>query len=89
MTPEEFLKNAKETPNELNLGLTLLTLINLQSLQTEYLKSILKTQIEIKELIKGNTEIDDNTSCILESLEKKIHEVSNSNYLNMVRTFLK
>ncbi|GAQ50105.1 TPA: hypothetical protein ACT5CK_002295 [Flavobacterium psychrophilum] len=89
MTPEEILRNSGTNNHELNLGATLLNLINMQCLNSIYLKSILKKQLETQELLKGNTEIDEIVLSKLENLEKKIFEVSSEMYHNTIQNVLK
>ena len=56
MTPEEILKNSGNQKFEVNIGVSLLRIIEITNRNQEFLREILKEQLVLKEMIKGKTE---------------------------------
>ena len=80
MTPEEILKNAGNEKFEVNIGVSLLRIIEITNRRQEYLREIFKEQLVIKEMIKGKTELPEGFEDKLYSLEKQIWDASEIKY---------
>ena len=89
MTPDEILKNSGDQKHEVDIGIALIRIIELGCYNKTYLRSILKRQLETQELLKGNTEIDENVSNRLQDLEKRIFEVADEEYYSLLQKVLK
>ena len=57
MTPEEILKNRGNEKFEVNIGVSLLRLIEITNRSQTYLREIYKEQLTLKEILKGETSI--------------------------------
>ena len=80
MTPEEILKNAGNEKFEVNIGNSLIRLLEITNRSQEYLKEIFKEQLVIKEMIKGKTELPEGFEDKLYDLEKQIWDASQVKY---------
>jgi hypothetical protein len=89
MTPDEILNDRGNQKHEVDIGVALIRIIELGCFNTTYLQSILKRQVETQELIKGNTEINENVSNRLEELEKMISKVAAEKYHEIMHKVLK
>lgn len=76
MTPEEILKNAGNEKFEVNIGVSIIRLLEITNRSQEYLREIFKEQLVIKEMIKGNTELPEEFEDKLFDLETKIWDAS-------------
>ena len=57
MTAEEILKNAGNEKFEVNIGNSLIRLIEITNRSQGYLREIFKEQLVLQEIIKGKTEM--------------------------------
>ena len=80
MTPEEILKNAGNEKFEVNIGVSLLRLIEITNRSQEYLMEIFREQLVLKEMLKGQTELPEGFEDKLYSLEKQIWDASEIKY---------
>lgn len=80
MTPEENLKNAGNEKFEVNIGNSLIRLIEITNRSQEYLREIFKEQLVLQEMIKGKTELPEEFEDKLFDLEKKIWDASQVKY---------
>lgn len=80
MTPEEILKNSGNEKFEVNIGVSLIRLLEITNRSQEYLREIFKEQLVIKEMIKGKTELPEGFEDKLFDLENKIWEASQTKY---------
>ena len=80
MTAEEILKNAGNEKFEVNIGNSLIRLIEITNRSQEYLREIFKEQLVLQEIIKGNTEMPEEFEDKLFDLEKKIWDASQVSY---------
>ena len=80
MTPEEILRNAGNEKFEVNIGVSLLRILEITNRSQEYLREIFKEQLVIKEMIKGNTELPEGLQDKLYDLEKQIWDASEIKY---------
>lgn len=80
MTPEEILKNAGNEKFEVNIGVSLLRIIEITNRSQEYLREIFKEQLVLREMLKGQTELPEGFEDKLFDLEKKIWSASEVNY---------
>jgi hypothetical protein len=76
MTPEEILKNAGNEKFEVNIGVSLIRLLEITNRNQEYLREIFKEQLIIKEMVKGKTELPEGFEDKLFDLETKIWDAS-------------
>ena len=76
MTPEEILKNAGNEKFEVNIGVSIIRLLEITNRSQEYLREIFKEQLVLKEMIKGKTELPEEFEDKLFDLEKKIWDAS-------------
>lgn len=58
MTPDEILKNSGNQKFEVNIGVSLIRIIEITNRSQEYLREILKEQLVLKEMIKGKTKFN-------------------------------
>jgi len=87
MDLNEFLnKTEKERVFALDISKIYIELINITNLNNVYLQSILKRQIEIKELLKGKIgqELDESALKELNDLTTNILDVAHTNFLKTV-----
>ena len=89
MTPDEILKNLGNQKHEVDVGAALIRIIELGCFNRTYLRSILRRQLETQELIKGNTEVNENVSKRLADLEKLISELASEDFHNHLQKILK
>lgn len=80
MTPEEILKNSGNEKFEVNIGVSLIRLLEITNRSQEYLREIFKEQLVIKEMIKGKTELPEGFEDKLYDLEKQIWDASQVKY---------
>ena len=80
MTPEEILKNRGNEKFEVNIGVSLLRLIEITNRSQTYLREIYKEQLTLKEILKGETSIPEGFEDKLYDLEKKIWNASEESY---------
>jgi hypothetical protein len=80
MTPEEIFKNAGNEKFEVNIGVSLLRIIEITNRSQEYLREIFKEQLILKEMITGKTELPEEFEDKLFALEKKIWNASEVKY---------
>jgi len=80
MTPEEILKNAGNEKFEVNIGVSIIRLLEITNRSQEYLREIFKEQLVIKEMLKGNTELSVEFEDKLFDLETKIWKASEVKY---------
>lgn len=80
MTPEEILKNSGNQKFEVNIGVSLLRIIEITNRSQEFLREILKEQLVLKEMIKGKTELPEEFEDKLFDLETKIWKASEVKY---------
>ncbi len=80
MTPEEILKNSGNQKFEVNIGVSLLRIIEITNRSQEFLREILKEQLVLKEMIKGKTELAEEFEDKLFDLETKIWKASEVKY---------
>jgi len=80
MTAEEILKNAGNEKFEVNIGNSLIRLIEITNRSQEYLREIFKEQLVLQEIIKGKTELPEEFEDKLFDLEKKIWDASQVSY---------
>lgn len=86
MNIEDFLNNPDGGKYELKQGILQLRILHLLTTNQSYLMSILKKQIEIKELLIGNPEVnDDAIEEKLIAIEKLITSNASSLYYESVR----
>ena len=80
MTAEEILKNAGNEKFEVNIGNSLIRLIEITNRSQGYLREIFKEQLVLQEIIKGKTEMPEEFEDKLFDLEKKICDASQVSY---------
>ena len=80
MTAEEILKNAGNEKFEVNIGNSLIRLIEITNRSQGYLREIFKEQLVLQEIIKGKTELPEEFEDKLFDLEKKIWDASQVSY---------
>jgi len=80
MTPEEILKNKGNERFEVNIGVSLLRLIEITNRNQTYLREIYKEQLILKEILKGETSIPEGFEDKLYDLETKIWNASQESY---------
>ncbi|EKT4550856.1 hypothetical protein JE952_002515 [Flavobacterium psychrophilum] len=80
MTPDEIQKNSGNQKFEVNIGVSLLRIIEITNRSQEYLREILKEQLVLKEMIKGKTELPKEFEDKLFDLETKIWKASEVKY---------
>lgn len=88
MNPEDILNNPEDVRHELNLGKVYNTLIRLTTQNQVYLRSILKRQVEIKEMLSGRTDVllgDPIVNEKVKELEEAIGEIAHTAYLENLR----
>ena len=80
MTPEEILKNAGNEKFEVNIGVSLLRLIEITNRSQEYLMEIFREQLVLKEMLKGQTELPEGFEDKLHDLDTKFWNASQVKY---------
>ena len=80
MTPEEILGNSGNQKFKVDIGVSLLRIIEITNRSQEYLREILKEQLLLKEIVKGKTELPEEFEDKLHDLEKKIWDASEIKY---------
>lgn len=80
MTPDEILKNSGNQKFEVNIGVSLIRIIEITNRSQEYLREILKEQLVLKEMIKGKTELPEGFEDNLFDIETKIWKASEVKY---------
>jgi hypothetical protein len=80
MTPDEILKNLGNQKFEINIGASLIRIIEITNRSQEYLREILKEQLVLKEILKGHTELPDEFTDKLFDLETNIWEAAEIKY---------
>lgn len=76
MTPEDIIKNAGNEKFEVNIGISIIRLLEITNRNQEYLREIFKEQLIIKEIVKGKTELPEGFEDKLFDLETKIWDAS-------------
>ena len=89
MEINDFLKNPGEQKFEVDLGLTLIKILQITNTNQSYLRSVLKRQLEIQELIKGNVVSNENISEKLSEIENLIFKFSDEEFQNVLNKVLK
>jgi len=80
MTPDEILENAGNQKFEINIGNSLLRILEITNRSQEYLREIYKEQLVLKEIVKGKTELPEGFEDKLYDLEQKIWDASKVKY---------
>ena len=80
MTPDEILENAGNQKFEINIGNSLLRILEITNRSQEYLREIYKEQLVLKEIVKGKTELPEGFEDKLYDLEQKIWDASKVRY---------
>ncbi len=91
MDLNEFLKNPDNKSFEVDIGISLLRIVEMTCRNQIYLRSILKRQLEIKEILNGKTEseFDESVKDKLFELETKILDLSKEKYHKLLEKILK
>ncbi len=89
MDLDDFLKNPEDQKHEFSLAQGIIRIIELSCYNRAVLDSILINQLETQELIKGNTEINDNVSERLKEIQTSISQISLETYHGVLNTILK
>ncbi len=86
MDIDEFMNDKNEKGFNVNLGSALLRILEISNRNQRYIRTILQTQLEIKELIKGKVEsdLDEGFYDKVHDLEKEIWKLSESDYHDLL-----
>lgn len=82
MKVDDFLNKKGDQKYEVNIGVSILRLIELTNSNNIYLRSILKRHLELKEILNGKVE-SEYDEIVLEKfveLQEKISEISKTSY---------
>jgi hypothetical protein len=76
---------------EVDIGLSLIRILESTHLNYSMLGSILKRQLELTEILKGRTKLkyDEDVELKLNDLTKTIHKIAHENYMHDVSLILK
>jgi DNA-binding ferritin-like protein (Dps family) len=88
MTPEEILKNPENQKFEVNIGVSLIRIIEITNRSQEYLREILKEQLVLKEMVKGKTELPEGFENKLFDIETRIWKASEVKYHKLLEEIL-
>ncbi len=90
MNIDDFINDNSEQQFKVNVGNSLLRLLEVTTRNQRYLRTILQTQIEIKSLLKGKTEsdFDDEFYDRVYDIEKKIWENAQIDYHKLLDNVL-
>jgi hypothetical protein len=82
MELDDFMNNKSEIKHEVDIGIALLRLLEMQTRNQRYIRTIFEKQLEIKSLLKGKTESDFDESFRdkVFDMEKKIWELGKEDY---------
>ncbi len=82
MTPDELLKKFDNPSFEVNVGKSFLRLLEISITNQVYLRTILRTQLEIQELVKGKlpSEFGEEVADKMKRVNEKILEISGTEY---------
>jgi hypothetical protein len=89
MEIKDFLENPGGQKFEVDLGLSLIKILQISYTNQNYLRSILKRQLETQELIKGNTILNENVSEKMAEIENLIYKFSDDGFQDILNKVLK
>jgi len=86
MDIDEFMNDKSEKGFNVNIGNALLRILEISNRNQRYIRTILQSQLEIKELLKGKVEsdLDDNFYDKVHDLEKKVWKLAESDYHDLL-----
>jgi hypothetical protein len=90
MNIDEFMNDKSEKGFNVNVGNALLRILEMSTRNQRYVRTILKTQLELKELLKGKVEsdLDENFHDKVNDLEKKIWKLGEEDYHKLLDNIL-
>jgi len=86
MEIDDLMNDNNEIGFNVNVGNALLRILEISNRNQRYVRTILQTQLEIKELLKGKVEsdLDDNFYDKVHDLEKKVWKLAESDYHDLL-----
>ena len=90
MNLEEFMNNKSEKEFNVNVGNALLRILEMSTRNQRYIRTILKNQLEIKQLLKGKVEsdLDENFYDKVHNLEQEIWKLGQEDYHKLLDNIL-
>ncbi len=90
MELDEFMNDNSEKGFNVNVGNALLRILEMSTRNQRYVRTILQTQLELKELLKGKIEsdLDENFHDKVYGLEKQIWELGKEDYHKLLNQVL-
>jgi hypothetical protein len=90
MELDEFMNDKSEKGFNVNVGNALLRILEISTRNQRYVRTILQTQLELKELLKGKVEsdLDENFHNKVHALEKQICDLGSEDYHKLLDNIL-
>jgi len=90
MNIDEFMNDKSEKGFNVNVGNTLLRILEMSTRNQRYVRTILKNQLEIKQLLKGKVEsdLDEEFYDKVHELEEKIWKLGQEDYHKLLDNIL-
>ena len=90
MELDEFMNDKSEKGFNVNVGKALLRILEMSTRNQRYVRTILKTQLELKELLKGKVEsdLDEHFQEKVYALEKQIWDFGEEDYHKLLENIL-
>jgi hypothetical protein len=90
MNIDEFMNDKSEKGFNVNVGNALLRILEMSTRNQRYVRTILKNQLEIKQLLKGKVEsdLDENFYDKVHDLEKEIWKLGQEDYHKLLDNIL-